>query len=88
MEIVKDFIAYQIAKGQNYKIGDKIVFGKDTENGQFQRVANGKYTIDGSRPPEYLFPLKQVLSTFSYTNALTKNLIFCIFVWYTWQVKI
>lgn len=46
MTKVKDLILYQVATDRNYKVGDKFVFGNES-NVQRQRVYDTKFFIDG-----------------------------------------
>ena len=55
MEQVKDFILYQVATDRNYKVGDKLVFDKNTPNGQFSRVFKSSFKLDGKRPSDILY---------------------------------
>lgn len=47
MEKVKDLILYQVATNRNYKIGETIIFDKNNNNGQFEKVFNSSF-IDGN----------------------------------------
>ena len=54
---VKDLILYQVATDRHYKVGDKLVFDKDTPNGQFNRVFKTSFKLDGKRPSDILFEI-------------------------------
>ena len=55
MEEVKDLILYQVATDRNYKVGDKLVFDKNTPNGQSKRVFSSSFKLDGERPCDILY---------------------------------
>lgn len=55
MEKVKDLILYQVATDRNYKVGDKIVFNKDTQNGQYNRVYNSSFKLGSKRLSDEMY---------------------------------
>ncbi|MBO5394923.1 MAG: DUF2441 domain-containing protein [Clostridia bacterium] len=52
---VKDLILYQVATDRNYKVGDKINFNNTTTNGQYNRVYNTKFTLNGNRASDEMY---------------------------------
>ena len=54
---VKDLILYQVATDRNYKVGDKLVFDKNTPNGQFNRVFSFSFKLDAKRPSDILYDI-------------------------------
>ena len=52
---VKDLILYQVATDRNYKVGDVLEFNKDIPNGQFNRVFNTDFRLNGIRPSDEMY---------------------------------
>lgn len=59
MEKVKDLILYQVATDRNYKVGDKLVFNKNTVTGQYNKVMNLDATFDNKRICDILFKVSK-----------------------------
>lgn len=51
----KDLILYQIATDRNYKVGDVLTFDKNTPNGQYRRVFNNNFKLNGERPCDEMY---------------------------------
>lgn len=45
MERVKDKIYYQVATDRDYRVGQKLVFDRNTINGQYRKVNDDKIFI-------------------------------------------
>lgn len=52
---VKDLILYQVATDRNYKVGDVLTFNKDIPNGQYNRVFNTDFRLNGTRPSDEMY---------------------------------
>ena len=52
---VKDLILYQVATDRHYKVGDVLEFNKETLNGQYNRVFNTDFRLNGTRPSDEMY---------------------------------
>lgn len=52
---VKNLILYQVATDRNYKVGDVLEFNKNIPNGQFNRVFNTDFRLNGIRPSDEIY---------------------------------
>lgn len=52
---IENEIYYQVATDRDYKIGDKLIFNKDINNGQYNRVFNTDFTINNHRLSDEIY---------------------------------
>lgn len=52
---VKDLILYQVATDRSYKVGDILEFNKNIPNGQYNRVFNTDFKLNGVRPSDEMY---------------------------------
>ncbi len=55
MERVKDKIYYQVATDRDYKVGQKLVFDRNTINGQYRKVMMTKFLLEGKRASDFIY---------------------------------
>ena len=52
---IENEIYYQVATDRDYKIGDKLIFNKDINNGQYNRVFNTDFSINNHRLSDEIY---------------------------------
>lgn len=55
MERVKDKICYQVATDRDYKVGQKLVFDRNTVNGQYRKVMMTKFLLEDKRASDFIY---------------------------------
>lgn len=55
MERVKDKIYYQVATDRDYRVGQKLVFDRNTINGQYRKVMMTKFLLEGKRASDFIY---------------------------------
>ena len=50
-------VFYQVATDRNYKIGDKLIFNKDVNNGQYNRVFNTEFIINEHKLSDEMYSI-------------------------------
>ncbi len=57
MEKVNGLILYQVATNRNYRVGDKLIFDKNTITGQYEKVMNSSALYKNARMCDYLYKI-------------------------------